>query len=112
MGDNEQAAAAFQRAIAVDRQMQNSEFEALDWLAYGRFLFQIGAPPRLTAACFLRARRGLEARPGPELEEVEQSIKTARDLFGDGVVDGVARDPEPAEQEALAFVPPPPVTIK
>ena len=70
-GNFKRAAEFFQRALALDAQIQNDAPDAAaDWAEYGQFLRLTGQPERLAYACFLHAEGLLKDSPGAERETI------------------------------------------
>ncbi len=81
-GKARDAAAAFQKAIALDEQVKDPRAEAVDWFNYGQFLARHNLPGRLAYACYLHAEQLLTPTPGEELNTVETARRTTETQLG------------------------------
>jgi tetratricopeptide (TPR) repeat protein len=75
LNDTRGAAAAYQRALALDARADaaksgDARNEATDWFNYGQFLRRRGQPEDLVYACLLRAEELLANSTGKDLETV------------------------------------------
>jgi tetratricopeptide (TPR) repeat protein len=64
------AAAAYQRALAIDASLSDSASAGSDWFNYGQFLRRQHQPERLVFASLLRAEEMVNSSPGAELTTI------------------------------------------
>jgi tetratricopeptide (TPR) repeat protein len=67
------AAAAYQRALAIDASLSDPVSTGSDWFNYGQFLHRQRLPERLVFACFLHAEELVNTTPGAELSTIAQA---------------------------------------
>jgi tetratricopeptide (TPR) repeat protein len=67
------AAAAYQRALAIDVSLSDPVSVGSDWFNYGQFLRRQHQPERLVFASLLRAEELVGATPGAELSTIAQA---------------------------------------
>lgn len=67
------AAAAYQRALAIDASLSDPVSAGSDWFNYGQFLRRQHQPERLVFASLLRAEEMVNSSPGAELTTIAQA---------------------------------------
>jgi tetratricopeptide (TPR) repeat protein len=67
------AAAAYQRALAIDATLSDPVSAGSDWFNYGQFLRRQHQPERLVFASLLRAEETVNSSPGAELTTIAQA---------------------------------------
>jgi tetratricopeptide (TPR) repeat protein len=67
------AAAAYQRALAIDASISDPVSAGSDWFNYGQFLGRQHQPERLVFASLLRAEEMVNSSPGAELATIAQA---------------------------------------
>jgi tetratricopeptide (TPR) repeat protein len=67
------AAAAYQRALAIDASISDPVSAGSDWFNYGQFLGRQHQPERLVFASLLHAEEMLNSSPGAELTTIAQA---------------------------------------
>src|ERR1700674_211640 len=67
------AAAAYQRALAIDTSLSDPVSAGSDWFNYGQFLRRQHQPERLVFASLLRAEETMNSSPGAELSSIAQA---------------------------------------
>jgi tetratricopeptide (TPR) repeat protein len=67
------AAAAYQRALAIDASLSDPVSAGSDWFNYGQFLRRQHQPERLVFASLLRAEETVNSSPGAELTTIAQA---------------------------------------
>ena len=67
------AAAAYQRALAIDTSLSDPVGAGSDWFNYGQFLRRQHQPERLVFASLLRAEETVNSAPGAELTTIAQA---------------------------------------
>lgn len=67
------AAAAYQRALAIDASLSDLVSSGSDWFNYGQFLRRQHQPERLVFASLLRAEEMVKSSPGAELTTIAQA---------------------------------------
>jgi len=68
-----EAAAAYQRALAIDASPSDPVSAGSDWFNYGQFLRRQHQPERLVFASLLRAEEMVNSSPGAELTTIAQA---------------------------------------
>jgi tetratricopeptide (TPR) repeat protein len=71
--DASAAAAAYQRAIAIDALLSDPASVASDWFNYAQFLRRQRQPERFVFACLLHAEGLVSSTPGAELSAIAQA---------------------------------------
>jgi tetratricopeptide (TPR) repeat protein len=94
------AAAAYQRALAIDASLTDPVSAGSDWFNYGQFLRRQYQPERLVFACFLHAEGLVNSTPGAELSAIAQARAESEVRLGREAA-AVRRFRELAEKEAL-----------
>jgi tetratricopeptide (TPR) repeat protein len=94
------AAAAYQRALALDAVLSDPVSAGSDWFNYGQFLRRQHQPEQLVYACFLYAEGLVKATPGAELTAIVQARTESGARLGRGAA-AVRRSSDAAEKEAL-----------
>ena len=94
------AAAAYQRALAIDASLSDPVGAGSDWFNYGQFLGRQHQPERLVFACFLHAEEMASARRGPELSVIVQARAESEARIG-SVAAAVRRSSAEVVKEAL-----------
>jgi tetratricopeptide (TPR) repeat protein len=67
------AAAAYQRALAIDASIPDQVSAGSDWFNYGQFLRRQNQPERLVFGSLLRAEEMVNSSPGAELTTIAQA---------------------------------------
>jgi tetratricopeptide (TPR) repeat protein len=67
------AAAAYQRALAIDTSLSDPVGAGSDWFNYGQFLRRQHQPERLVFASLLRAEETVNSAPGAKLTTIAQA---------------------------------------
>ena len=96
------AAAAYQRALAIDASLSDPAAAASDWFNYGQFLRRQHQPERLVFACLLRAEELASTTPGSELNAIAQARAESEARLGREAA-AVRRSKPVAANEVLAL---------
>jgi len=94
------AAAAYQRALAIDASLSDPISAASDWFNYGEFLRRQHQPERLVFACLLHAEGLVNTTPGAELSAIAQARGESEARLGRDAA-AVRRSSKVAEKEAF-----------
>ncbi len=81
-GDIAAAAATYQHALALDRDLADVNVEASDWFNYGQFLIRRGQSAEIALACFLQAEKLLDSSPGPYLDTARKVRQQTEKTLG------------------------------
>jgi tetratricopeptide (TPR) repeat protein len=76
------AAAAYQRALAIDVSLSDAVSAGSDWFNYGQFLGRQHQPERLVFASLLRAQELVGTTPGAELGTIAQARAESETRLG------------------------------
>ena len=97
------ALALYQRALKLDRTMNDPHSEATDWYGYGLFLRDEEFPPKLAYACLLKSESLLQSsNNAADL----QAVATAREDLEKRLslqANAVRKNPQPVIEEALTL---------
>ena len=96
------AAAAYQRALAIDASLSDPLGAGSDWFNYGQFLRRQYQPERLVFACLLRAEELASTTAGDELNAIAQARAESEARLGREAA-AVRRSNAVAAKEALAL---------
>ncbi len=94
------AAAAYQRALAIDASLSDPASAASDWFNYGQFLRRQRQPERLVFVCLLHAEGLVNTTPGTELSAIAQARAESEARVGREAA-AVRRSRGALEKEAL-----------
>ena len=93
----------YQHSLQLDASSGDNSAGADDWFAYGRFLDDSGFPARLAYACLVKSESMTRALPNPAVPDSLAAARKQMEKRLGTAAAAVARDPEPALQEALAL---------
>jgi tetratricopeptide (TPR) repeat protein len=96
------AAAAYQRALAMDASLSDPVSARSDWFNYGQFLRRQHQPERLVFACLLRAEELVSAASGAELATIAQARAESEARLGRQAA-AVRRSSAAVRKEALGL---------
>jgi tetratricopeptide (TPR) repeat protein len=102
-GKLDDALRLYQRALQLDQSASDNSASAQDWLAYGRFLDDMGFPARLAYAAVVRAETLTKSLPNSSPPESLVAARKQMEKKLGAQAAQIRRDPEPALQEALAL---------
>ncbi len=94
------AAAAYQRALAIDASLSDPVSAGGDWFNYGQFLRRQRQPERLVFASLLRAEAMVNSSPGAELATIAQARAESEARLGHKAA-AVGRSSVAVAKEAL-----------
>ena len=94
------AAAAYQRALAIDASLSDPVSAGGDWFNYGQFLRRQRQPERLVFASLLRAEAMVNSSPGAELATIAQARAESEARLGHKAA-AVRRSSAAVAKEAL-----------
>src|SRR6267378_4033725 len=94
------AAAAYQRALAIDASLSDPVSAGGDWFNYGQFLRRQRQPERLVFASLLRAEAMMNSSPGAELATIAQARAESEARLGHKAA-AVGRSSAAVAKEAL-----------
>jgi tetratricopeptide (TPR) repeat protein len=94
------AAAAYQRALAIDASLSDPVSAGSDWFNYGQFLRRQHQPERLVFASLLRAEETANSSPGAELTTIAQARAESEARLGHEAA-AVRRSSAAVAKEAL-----------
>jgi tetratricopeptide (TPR) repeat protein len=100
-GKTAEALRLHQRALRLDRSLDDKRSEGADWYNYGLFLRDSGFPTRLVYACLLHSESLMEPfRDSPEFSSIVQAREDAEKKLADEAT-RLRRNLKPALDEAL-----------